>query len=94
MYLDISGVFCGPVEGPNHAAPGECYYYQNFDRYKIGIRLHLYTILRTSPGSVSLKKDELTDKQRLLSSWFCSSLQQSDKSSDSCTVSTDTSSSY
>jgi hypothetical protein len=43
---------------------------------------------------VSLKKDELTDKQRLLSSWFCSSLQQSDKSSDSCTVSTDTSSSY
>jgi hypothetical protein len=46
MYLDISGVFCGPVNGSNHAAPGECYYYQNFDRYKIGIRLHLYTILR------------------------------------------------
>lgn len=48
MYLDISGVFCGPATGSNHAAPGECYYYQNFDRYKIGIRLHLYTILRGS----------------------------------------------
>lgn len=46
MYLNISGVFCGPNDGANHAAPGECYYYQNFDRYKIGIRLHLYTIIR------------------------------------------------
>jgi hypothetical protein len=46
MYLNISGVFCGPSTGANHAAPGECYYYQNFDRYKIGIRLHLFTILR------------------------------------------------
>lgn len=46
MYLNISGVFCGPASGANTAAPGECYYYQNFNRYKIGIRLHLYTILR------------------------------------------------
>jgi len=45
MYLNISGVFCGPDAGSNHAAPGECYYYQHFDRYRIGIRLHLYTIL-------------------------------------------------
>jgi len=46
MYLNISGVFCGPTNGGNAAAPGECYYYENFNRYKIGIRLHLYTILR------------------------------------------------
>lgn len=46
MYLNVSGVSCGPDAGANHAAPGECYYYQNFDRYKIGIRLHLYTVLR------------------------------------------------
>ncbi|KAM0710711.1 hypothetical protein Q7P35_001449 [Cladosporium inversicolor] len=48
MYLNISGVFCGPASGANTAAPGECYYYQNFNRYKIGIRLHLYTILPAS----------------------------------------------
>lgn len=48
MYLNFSGTFCGPTNGSNHAAPGECYHYDNFDRYKIGIRLHLYTILRKS----------------------------------------------
>lgn len=60
MYLNISGVFCGPVAGSNHAAPGECYYYQNFDRYKIGVRLHLYAILRTSPTQLSSNSDMLT----------------------------------
>jgi hypothetical protein len=54
MYLNISGVFCGPSTGANHAAPGECYYYQNFDRYKIGIRLHLFTILRKQSLSNAL----------------------------------------
>jgi len=53
MYLNISGVFCGPTDGANHAAPGECYYYQNFDRYKIGIRLHLYTIIREYSHSLA-----------------------------------------
>jgi hypothetical protein len=61
MYLNISGVFCGPVAGSNHAAPGECYYYQNLNRYKIGIRLHLYTILRRSLKGMSLQSDMLTD---------------------------------
>lgn len=57
MYLDISGVFCGPNDGSNHALPGECYYYQNFDRYKIGIRLHLFCILRKSRSrSLVLRK--------------------------------------
>lgn len=61
MYLNISGVFCGSGAGSNHAAPGECYYYQNFDRYKIGIRLHLYTILRESPSKMPPKLDMLTE---------------------------------
>jgi hypothetical protein len=74
MYLNISGVFCGPDAGSNHAAPGECYYYQNFDRYKIGIRLHLYTILRRSPNIISFKSDMLTDNQRPLFLWSYSSL--------------------
>ena len=46
MYLSIDGVFCGPKPGINHATPGECYYYQNFSQYAVGIRLHLFTILR------------------------------------------------
>jgi hypothetical protein len=47
MYLDFSKNFCpkGGSEGANGAAPGECYYYLNFDRYKIGILLHLGGIL-------------------------------------------------
>ena len=40
-YLNIWGVFCGP----NGEAASECYWYQNFDRNKIGIILHLGTIL-------------------------------------------------
>jgi hypothetical protein len=46
MYLDFSKNFCpsNPTAG-NGAAPGECYYYLNFDRYKIGILLHLGGVL-------------------------------------------------
>lgn len=60
MYLNISGVFCGPNDGSNHALPGECYYYQNFDRYKIGIRLHLFCILRESSTESLLPQRLLT----------------------------------
>jgi hypothetical protein len=47
MYLNFSKNFCPskPLAGGNGAAPGECYYYLNFDRYKIGIILHLAGIL-------------------------------------------------
>ncbi|KAF2033966.1 hypothetical protein EK21DRAFT_57523 [Setomelanomma holmii] len=47
MYLDFSKDFCpkGGSKGATGAAPGECYYYLNFDRYKIGILLHLAGIL-------------------------------------------------
>lgn len=58
MYLDIPNVFCGPNLGMSHAAPGECYHYENFDRYAIGIRLHLFTILRKCfiyPADISSK---------------------------------------
>lgn len=46
MYIDINGHFC-PVnpQGGNSAAPGECYYYTAFNRYKIGILLHLVGIM-------------------------------------------------
>jgi NADH:ubiquinone oxidoreductase subunit 6 (subunit J) len=49
--LDISGNFCpssGPSQSGNSAAPGECYYYLNFSRYKIGILLHLAGVLPAS----------------------------------------------
>jgi hypothetical protein len=47
MYLDFSNNFCpaGGSTGGNSAAPGECYYYLNFDQYKIGILLHLGGVL-------------------------------------------------
>ncbi|KAH7071730.1 hypothetical protein FB567DRAFT_455284 [Paraphoma chrysanthemicola] len=50
MYLDFRKNFCpkGVGNGGNSAAPGECYYYLNFDRYKIGILLHLAGILPAS----------------------------------------------
>jgi hypothetical protein len=46
QYLNFSQNFC-PSSGAsaNSAAPGECYYYINFTRYKIGIILHLAGIL-------------------------------------------------
>ncbi|KAF1939940.1 hypothetical protein EJ02DRAFT_351162 [Clathrospora elynae] len=51
MYLDFSRNFCpsdGPSQSGNSAAPGECYYYLNFYRYKIGILLHLAGVLPAS----------------------------------------------
>jgi hypothetical protein len=48
MYLDFSKNFCptnGPSQSGNSAAPGECYYYLNFNRYKVGILLHLGGVL-------------------------------------------------
>ncbi|KAB2105688.1 hypothetical protein AG0111_0g6287 [Alternaria gaisen] len=50
-YLDFSKNFCpadGASPGGNGAAPGECYYYLNFSRYKIGILLHLAGVLPAS----------------------------------------------
>lgn len=50
MYLDFDGHYC-PSEARtngNGAAPGECYYYRTFLRYKIGILLHLAGILPAS----------------------------------------------
>jgi uncharacterized membrane protein len=45
-YLDFYGKFCSPGSGngTGHAGPGECFYYSQ-DLYKIGIILHLGTIL-------------------------------------------------
>jgi hypothetical protein len=47
MYINFNNNFCpkGGSSGGNGAAPGECYYYLNFDRYKIGILLHLCGVL-------------------------------------------------
>jgi len=50
MYLDFDGQYC-PAEartGGNGAAPGECYYYKNFLRYKVGILMHLAGIFPAS----------------------------------------------
>jgi hypothetical protein len=50
MYLDFDGRYC-PSESRdngNGAAPGECYYYRNFLRYKVGILLHLAGIFPAS----------------------------------------------
>ncbi|EAT90153.2 hypothetical protein HBI56_045440 [Parastagonospora nodorum] len=47
MYLNFDNNFCPstPSGDGNGAAPGECYYFLNFDRYKIGILLHLASVL-------------------------------------------------
>jgi hypothetical protein len=47
MYLNFDKNFCPstPSGDGNGAAPGECYYFLNFDRYKIGILLHLASVL-------------------------------------------------
>ena len=46
QYLNINGVFCQPSRGAGGGAlPGECFWYQGFDRYRIGITIHLATIL-------------------------------------------------
>ncbi|WZH49990.1 uncharacterized protein QYS62_011220 [Fusarium acuminatum] len=46
MYLDYYGVYCNPNStGGNGAGPGECFSYNKKDLYKIGIKIHLYTII-------------------------------------------------
>jgi hypothetical protein len=46
MYLDYYGVYCNPNRaGGNGAGPGECFSYNKTDLYKIGIKIHLYTII-------------------------------------------------
>ncbi|KAK2612260.1 hypothetical protein QQS21_001686 [Conoideocrella luteorostrata] len=46
MYLNYDGVYCSPdASTMNHAAPGECWKYNTKDVYKIGIKMHLYTII-------------------------------------------------
>ncbi|KAK8000236.1 hypothetical protein PG990_012836 [Apiospora arundinis] len=45
-YLNFYGIYCNTKgSGGLGALPGECYYYLNFDRYKVGITLHLACIL-------------------------------------------------
>lgn len=52
MYLNFNGVLCPtggrPSTSGNSAAPGECYYYLHFSRYKIGILVHLAGVLPAS----------------------------------------------
>lgn len=48
QYLDFYGIFCSIGDsGGNHAAPGECMYYLR-GHEKVGIILHLATILPAS----------------------------------------------
>ncbi|KAK7962593.1 uncharacterized protein PG986_003418 [Apiospora aurea] len=45
-YFNFYGIFCSPNGSAMLGAlPGECYYYLNFDRYKVGVILHLAGIL-------------------------------------------------
>lgn len=50
MYLNYNAFFCPAVSSGdgNGAAPGECYFYQKFPIYKIGILIHLAGILPAS----------------------------------------------
>ena len=43
QFLNIDGIFCSG--SANGALPGECYFYTGFTRYRVGIILHLATIL-------------------------------------------------
>lgn len=48
MFLDIDHIFCNLSSRVGSAAPGECYYYSGASgtrRYRIGILLHLATVL-------------------------------------------------
>ncbi|KAG9529425.1 hypothetical protein KCU93_g3543, partial [Aureobasidium melanogenum] len=48
QYLSFNGVFCNSNSaGGTGAAPGECYYWVQVP-FKIGMKLHLYTILPAS----------------------------------------------
>ena len=43
MYLNYNGQFCANKKS-NSASPGECFFYER-GHYKIGMMLHLFTIL-------------------------------------------------
>ncbi|XEU97453.1 hypothetical protein FSHL1_002739 [Fusarium sambucinum] len=45
MFLDFYGIYCNPENKGESAAPGECFSYKSKNIYKIGIKLHLYTIM-------------------------------------------------
>ncbi|KAF4969139.1 hypothetical protein FSARC_3576 [Fusarium sarcochroum] len=45
MFLDYYGIYCNPNSNGQGAGPGECFSYNKKDLYKIGIKLHLYTIV-------------------------------------------------
>jgi hypothetical protein len=47
MYFDIDGVFCNTTRrsGGNSALPGECYYYRQPGRDRVGLLLHLAGVL-------------------------------------------------
>lgn len=47
MFIDYGGIFCAvhPAGGVKGAAPGECWSYNSATYLKVGIKLHLFTIL-------------------------------------------------
>ncbi|EWZ29793.1 hypothetical protein AU210_012683 [Fusarium oxysporum f. sp. radicis-cucumerinum] len=48
MFLNYNGIYCNPNSAGNGAGPGECWSYNRKDLYKIGIKMHLYTIIPAS----------------------------------------------
>ena len=45
QYLSINDTFCNASKRSNSASPGECYWYTIIPRYRIGVIIHLATIL-------------------------------------------------
>ncbi|KAF4436111.1 hypothetical protein FACUT_6683 [Fusarium acutatum] len=48
MFLNYNSIYCNPNSTGNGAGPGECWSYNRKDHYKIGIKMHLYTIIPAS----------------------------------------------
>ncbi|QGI87054.1 hypothetical protein CEK25_002010 [Fusarium fujikuroi] len=48
MFLNYNSIYCNPNSTGNGAGPGECWSYNRKDFYKIGIKMHLYTIIPAS----------------------------------------------
>ncbi|KAF5660763.1 hypothetical protein FDENT_13670 [Fusarium denticulatum] len=48
MFLNYNSIYCNPNSTGNGAGPGECWSYNRKDLYKIGIKMHLYTIIPAS----------------------------------------------
>ncbi|EMT74122.1 hypothetical protein FOC4_g10002598 [Fusarium odoratissimum] len=48
MFLNYNGIYCNPNSAGNGAGPGECWSYNRRDLYKIGVKMHLYTIIPAS----------------------------------------------